>query len=159
MAVTTTRHGGRVVDLYVPQTILGRRIRRVVIAPCRLDHLLRWQDGDFASSIALLAELAGMTEYDLRQLTFPDVDRVMAEFLALLPAGIREDVEAGRTHVKPAMPQYDYPQEPELVPGVTQTPTNGRGAVPPEPSFDEAQAEAIAMAGDDVDEAEGFDLR
>src|SRR4249919_547318 len=66
-----------------------------MIAPARLDHVIRWGQGQIAGSLTLLAELSGLSEGALRQLEYPDVDDVLAAFMAVLPPMIRTDIERG----------------------------------------------------------------
>jgi hypothetical protein len=93
---TSVTRGGRVVELLCPFEHLGRPINEVRFKPVELDHLLRWQAGEFGSSMALMAVLADEEQGTLRALTFPDADRVLAEFMMHLPAAIRADIESGR---------------------------------------------------------------
>ena len=66
-----------------------------MIAPPRLDHVIRWGQGQITGSLTLLAELTGLSEGALRQLEYPDADDVLAAFMMILPAMIRSDIERG----------------------------------------------------------------
>src|SRR5262249_36742413 len=95
MTDTTTRRRGRRIELIAPITYAGTTISEVMIAPARLDHVIRWGQGQIAGSLALLAELSGLSEGALRQIEYPDADDVLAAFMAVLPAMIRSDIERG----------------------------------------------------------------
>src|SRR5262245_8625597 len=95
MTDTTTRGRGRRIELIAPISYAGNTISEVMIAPARLDHVIRWGQGQIAGSLALLAELSGLSEGALRQLEYPDADDVLAAFMAILPPVIRTDIERG----------------------------------------------------------------
>lgn len=88
----TTRRGERVVDLFVPIDVLGVEHTEIRFRAVQLDHMLRWDEGGITSAIALMAELAELDEMSIRLITYPDAELVMNEFLAHVPALIREDI-------------------------------------------------------------------
>lgn len=90
--ITHKRTGGRTIELFLPYEHGGVKVKEIVISPVRLDHTLRWQTGEYKSVLALLAELSGMTEECLRNLAYPDTDRVMGEFIAMLPPEIKDNI-------------------------------------------------------------------
>lgn len=96
-----TRDGGRTVELYIPFDFQGRRIDAISIGPFLLDHTLRWQEGKFRSSLSLLADLSGMAETVLRQMRYPDVDRVFGVFLDMLPETVRDMIARGEIPLPP----------------------------------------------------------
>lgn len=67
----------------------------MTFGPFLLDHTLRWNEGKFTNSLALLADLSGMPEILLRQIRYPDVDRVFSEFLMHVPGHVRDAINAG----------------------------------------------------------------
>ena len=87
--------GARVVRLYLPFEFNKKKIDRVTIKAVQLDHVMRWQAGEFNRALSFLASLTGMQETCLRMLRYPDADRVIAAFLEMLPAEIRNQVAAG----------------------------------------------------------------
>src|SRR5262245_55194649 len=95
MTDTTTRGRGRKIELIAPITYAGNTISELMIAPARLDHVIRWGQGQIGGSLALLAELSGLSEGALRQIEYPDADDVLAAVMAVLPAMIRTDIERG----------------------------------------------------------------
>ena len=154
MTVEIKRDGGRRVHFFVTQTPMGKQLQYVDVDPCRLDHVLRWNDGQIESSLMLLSELTRLTEFELQHLTFPDADRLMAAFLEVLPETIRDDINAGRRPVATGSPA-PAPAEPDED---MARALNGGGGAPREPSPAEAQAEALRLASAGEDEDAGFDL-
>jgi len=99
----------RTVTLMAPFEHQGRAIDAITLAPVKLDHMLRWKEGRFSSGLALLSELSGIEEPALREMRYPDVDRVMAELHLHLPSVIRTDLEGG--HVPPPASGSRQPTE------------------------------------------------
>lgn len=87
--IINDKKGGRSIELFLPFDIDGKTVEIIALSPVTLDHTLRWKDGKFKNEIELLAELAGVPEATIRQLRYPDVDRVMVAFFELLPMEIR----------------------------------------------------------------------
>jgi hypothetical protein len=96
MATIHDRKGGRSVELLIPFEHLGKTIDVIHIKPVLFDHTLRWQQGEFRSSLALLATLTGERESTLRLLRYPDADRVLATMFDMLPAAIQADINTGQ---------------------------------------------------------------
>lgn len=94
-------------DLLLPFKHGTKMIRSVTLGPMTWDHSLKWQAGEFFSSVSLLFSLSDRPEEVLRQLRYPDVDRVMENFLAILPPGIREQIANGEVPQKFIPPQVD----------------------------------------------------
>lgn len=90
--ITHTRRGGRRIELFVPFEWNGITVRHIDIGPCRLDHLLRWQQGEFTTALALLADMADTSEEFLRQLCYPDTDRVISAYIDMVPPPIQSDI-------------------------------------------------------------------
>ncbi len=102
---TMTIEGGRQVRLYLPFSHGGKKITKITIGPSKLDHTMKWNAGQYASSIQLLCEMAGESEELIRQLRYPDAERVMAAFMANLPDVIRDHITSGtipQTATEPA---------------------------------------------------------
>ena len=77
----------------------------------RFGHLLRWAEGGWESLIALLVEVAGVDEAVIRDLRYPDADRVMEAFLSMLPADIRNDISDGRIPRRVKVPVEQLSEE------------------------------------------------
>lgn len=90
-AVRTPRAGDRVIYLNAPFTIGSTRIRRVIISPLTFGDE---QDLTDAPRGALLAAMTGLSDLDLRRLRGTDVDAVLSTALDLLPARLREALDA-----------------------------------------------------------------
>lgn len=129
---TVTRTGSRKVELFVPIKRAGKTLDVIEIASAKLDHVVRWGEGKIKGSLALLVELSGLDEGTLRELTYPDADRVLSAFMASLPPSIRNDIDNG---VHPLATQESAPSaSPVPWPGdadMTDAATVGAG-----PGFD-----------------------
>jgi hypothetical protein len=116
MATAHERKGGRSVELLIPFEHLGKTVDVIHLKPVLFDHTLRWQQGEFPSSLALLATLSGERETTLRLLRYPDADRVLAAMFDMLPAAIQADINAGQiprgNGSRPAPQPADVPIEP-----------------------------------------------
>ena len=93
--VTLTRSGGRRIELYIPFTHGGVQFDAIEIGPVKLDHVLRWEAGKFKTTLDLLGDMTGLQEATLRQLCYPDAERVFAAFLDMLPSVIRSAIDRG----------------------------------------------------------------
>ena len=93
MSETWTRDGGRRIELFVPVEFIKQKIDAVTIKPVKLDHFIRWQSGEISTALALLSELTGLQQAALRQINYPDIERVMAAFVSMLPARIAANIE------------------------------------------------------------------
>lgn len=105
MGVAYNRLGGRTIELLIPFECMGRKIEAITLKPIVFDHVLRWQQGAFPSSLALLGALSGENESTLRMLRYPDVDRVLGAMMDMLPDGIRNDITSGVVPQAKAPPQ------------------------------------------------------
>ena len=94
--ISMDKNGGRTIHLFIPFEFDGRKIESITLAPVRFGHSLRWAAGDWRQSIHLLVELAGIEEAVIREIRYPDADRVMEAFLAMMPQEIRDDIANGR---------------------------------------------------------------
>ena len=138
--ISLDKTGGRTVHLFIPFEHNGKKIESITLAPLRLGHVLRWNEGSWRTMTELLVELAGVDEAVIRDLRYPDADRVVESFMALMTPELRDDISNGRIPVK-AFPEEDRPAE---------RVTNGSGA----PVFDETM---LHGPGDPLPEA-GFDM-
>jgi hypothetical protein len=131
--VALDKSGGRRIELFIPFDYEGKMVEAVEICAPQFDHVIRWQEGEYKSALALLSAMSGITQVCLRKLRYPDAERVFAAFMDMLPDVIRADVQAG------------------LAP---------RGAEPAEePNVWPAQREAIERATPrEDDDGGGFDL-
>jgi hypothetical protein len=93
---TLKRDGSWIVELLAPLKNNGKDVLEVVIKPPGLEHVIRWGQGDIPSTLALLAELCDLPEKMLRTITYPDVDRVMLAFTAMMPSMIQQDFQQGK---------------------------------------------------------------
>lgn len=128
--MSDNRDGSRTVQLYAPFEFTGRSIDAITIGPIKLDHILRFRSGQIGTLIALLAETTGHAEVLLRELRYPDADRVLTAFMAMLPNDIREDIIAGRVMVHQPGNEFRQPEVSQSRPIPTPTPNETTAAVP-----------------------------
>jgi hypothetical protein len=93
---TLKRDGSWIVELLVPLKHENKDVGEIAIRSPGLEHVIRWGHGEIPSTLALLAELCDLPEKLLRTITYPDVDRVMLAFTAMMPAMIQADFQAGK---------------------------------------------------------------
>jgi hypothetical protein len=144
--ISLDKSGGRTVHLFIPFEHNGTQLTSISLAPLRLGHVLRWNEGAWKTMIDLMVDLAGVEETVIRELRYPDADRVMESFMALLTPEIRDDVANGRIPKKVVVGFVDETEpEPE-----EQRPraTNGGGEEYPLPRG----------PGAPLPESPGFDL-
>jgi hypothetical protein len=98
--ISMDKNGGRTIHLFIPFEYKNKKVETITLAAPCLGHALRWSEGDWPSAIALLVELAGVDAAVIRSLRYPDADRVMDQFLTMLPPDIRTDIADGRIPVK-----------------------------------------------------------
>ena len=139
MSETWSRDGGRRIELFVPVEFLKVKIDAVTIKPVKLDHFLRWESGEISTALALLSELTGLQQAALRQINYPDIERVMAAFVNMLPAKIAENIDRGEVPVagNPTVPLSPIQQaalEEEMAP-----------PAPPPPLEEPAPAESTPV--------------
>jgi hypothetical protein len=89
------RTGGWVVELAVPIKHGSATIDTIEIRPPTIDTVVRWGEGGFPSSMALLADLSGVPERVLRQISYPDADRVMMALYNIVPQQLKTDFTSG----------------------------------------------------------------
>jgi hypothetical protein len=130
--ITHHATGGRTIELFVPFEHNKKRIESITLAPLRFGHALRWSEGAWKSMVELLVELAGVEEAIIRELRYPDADRVMEAFMGMLTPEIRDDLTNGRIPMK--QETYEEEEAPRA--------TNGSGiaqtapGIPLPPQFD-----------------------
>jgi hypothetical protein len=138
--MTHDKTGGRTVELYIPFDYAGKKIERITFAPLRLGHVLRWNEGAWQSMIDMMVELSGVDVSVIRELRYPDADRVVEAFMALMTPEIRDDFANGRIPTRKELLDVPKPWPPAMPHA-----TNGSGeplqqgpGVPLPPPEDEA---------------------
>lgn len=136
--IVNDKTGGRTINLFIPFEVGGKKIEAITFAPVRFGHTMRWADGDWKSSFELLVELAGVEAAVIRDLRYPDADRVMEVFLSMLPSDIREDISNGRVPQKrqdppPAEVQPDVGEGPPVDGPQEARPPHANGGLPQGP--------------------------
>jgi len=144
MAISIDKLGGRTVHLFIPFEYNGKKIDSITFGAFKFGHLLLWQDRHWPSMIGLMTELAGVDEAVLRELRYPDADRVMEAFMANIPQEIRNDIATGNVPLKESN-IIEPVSEIEVDEAPNDEPTQGPGApLPPEDEagFDLSDEEA-----------------
>ena len=136
--ITLNKTGGKTIQLFIPFDFNGKRIESITLSPLRLGHALRWNEGAWKTSVALLVELADVEEAVIRELRYPDADRVMESFLTMLTPDIRDDIINGRVPTG-------------VIPAAAPQPATNGGAPPEQPL--QGPGVPFPSAAD-----EGFDL-
>jgi hypothetical protein len=126
--ISHDKSGGRTIHLYIPFEFNGKKIESIVLGPLRFGHVLRWNEGVWKSMLELLVDMAGVDETVIRELRYPDADRVLEAFFSLLTPEIRSDIQEGRIPTKMDMPQEEPP---------APQPQQGPGAPLPDAPIDE----------------------
>jgi hypothetical protein len=97
--ITVERSGSRKVELLIPFDFMGLHIDAITLGPIVLDHTMRWREAMFPSWFELMVEVSvvcgkpASAEY-IRQLRYPDADRVRDSFMEILPSEIRNAIDA-----------------------------------------------------------------
>ncbi len=105
MTYTMRRDGSWRVELVYP---LEGGVDVLEIATPNFSHTIRWARAEIRSTFALLSELTGVPEASLMKLKYPDVDRVLTAFVAVMPPNVRQDYVDGKHQL--VTPQ-DEPQQ------------------------------------------------
>jgi hypothetical protein len=79
------RTGGWCIELQQPLKLRTGEITAVEIRPPTADHVIRWDNYEIPSQLALLSELCDVPEKSLRQLPATEFSRVMFAFNSMLP--------------------------------------------------------------------------
>lgn len=125
MSVTQTKRGSRIIELFVPFEWDGHKVRVIELGPFRYDHFLRWQEGEFKSAHELLVELSHKPETYVRQLCYPDTDRIMAAFIDMVPPMIQTDIAKGLVPGLAEVPEMPAETEPAPEPEPEREPEPG----------------------------------
>jgi len=138
--IVSEKNGGRTVHLYLPFEYMGRRIESVTLSPLKFGHTLLWNEGHYKTMLELLIDLAGVEEAIIRDLRYPDADRVMETFTMMLTPQIREDIGNGIVPQKPpGIQQQEQPPPVTNGGGHPMMPQQGPGEPLPfdsQPGFD-----------------------
>ncbi len=110
------RDGSFVVELNTPLQHGGRKIDELVIASPRFEHTIRWGRREIGSALALLSELTDLPERLLRQICYPDVDRVTFALFSQANFAQKEVMEGQRPF---ASPEEDLPEPTAVVGGIS----------------------------------------
>jgi hypothetical protein len=136
--ISLDKTGGRTIHLFIPFDHGGKRIESITLGPLRLGHVLSWNEGAWKTMIELLVDMAGVDQTVIRELRYPDADRVMECFMTMLTPEIRDDISNGRIPQK--MPEYrEEPEPPRVTNGggdLPSMPMMGPGVPLPEAGFD-----------------------
>lgn len=132
--ITYDKKGGRAVELFLPFEHDGKKVDTITFLPIRFDHVLRWQKGEWKSMLGLMAVVANTDEAMLRNLAYPDTDRVIAVFVDMLPPEIRNTLETESATEQPQPSQLSAANQP------LPFATNGSG-----PDLDNPMAEKFKM--------------
>jgi len=134
MAIATDKLGGRTVHLFIPFEYNGKRVDSITFSAFKFGHLMLWQDRRWQSMIELMTELAGVDEAVLRELRYPDADRVMEAFMSNIPQEIRNDIVQGNVPLK--RPPEDMIVREVEVPDDGETPQGPGEPLPDDVGFD-----------------------
>ena len=98
--VRAERSGARVVELFMPFQFNGVQVDAVALGPITMNHTLRYNNAEYPTWFAFLVAVAyvnnkPVSDELLRELRYPDADRVIQNFIEILPPEIRESVIAG----------------------------------------------------------------
>jgi hypothetical protein len=171
MSITLTKKGGRRIELFLPFTHGGVDIDAIELAPVSWKHTRLWQRGKYTSSTELMFELAGITEALFDEVKYPDVNRVVMQFMDLLPEEIRDDIATGRVPTPLDLEQVNFQEsEPEPEPEPEPLPEPGPESQKPEDwpadhvettdpdTFNKAEWEGILPERKKPEAGIGFDL-
>jgi len=112
MADVTIRNTGTwVVELNRPLSFRAQTVTQIEIKPPRWDQQIRLADQEITSMLGLLAEMCDLPEQLLRELTYPDVDRVMLAFHNCLPPIMRQQFEQGKYTLATPKEELEEPAE------------------------------------------------
>jgi len=92
--------GGRTVTLFIPFEFNGKKIDSITFSALKFGHVLLWGKGNWDSMVGLMAELANVDEALIREVRFPDADRILEAFMSQLTNEMRNDITEGRIPVK-----------------------------------------------------------
>lgn len=93
--ITLTNKGGRIVELFLPFEVNGIEVSHIMFSPISWGQTQDWREGKYRNSTELLLEIASIDEDIMRGIRYPDVERVLMQFMDLLPPEIRDDIARG----------------------------------------------------------------
>ncbi|PWT74796.1 MAG: hypothetical protein C5B60_06265 [Chloroflexi bacterium] len=94
--ITMKKSGTWLVELNRPLMHRGKEIAQLEIKPPNWDQQIRLAEQKIVSMLGLLAEMCGLPEQLLREMTYPDVDRVMLAFHSCLPPIMQQEFQQQR---------------------------------------------------------------
>lgn len=101
--VSYVGHGGdRAYVLLYPVRIGDRELRRVIVRHPALWDVQDWIEGRIKTNFEMMARMTAMTPVDLGALKWPDAEAVLAIVNSMLPAFIRDAIEAAATGGPPS---------------------------------------------------------
>lgn len=106
--ITHNKTGGRTVELFIPFDYNGKRVESITFSALRFGNVLRWNGGEYATMMDLMIDLAGVENNLIRELRYPDTERVIEAFMALMTPEIRQNIAEGQVPTK--MEQEQAPQ-------------------------------------------------
>jgi len=98
--IKNDKTGGRTIELFIPFEFNKKQYDAITFGPLKLGHVMLWNEGHWPSMLEFMAELASIEVTILRELRYPDADRVTEIFMSMLTPEIRNDVEVGRVPQK-----------------------------------------------------------
>lgn len=117
-SVTAARSGARVVELLMPFEYKGQRFDSIVIGPIVLDNTMRWKRAEYKEWFDMMVEVSTVNGRPiqpelLRQLRYPDADRVIENFFQLLPSEIKQTIADGLWPQQVTREEERLPEMPE----------------------------------------------
>lgn len=110
--ITHTKKGGRRVELLLPFSFDGLQIEAIEFEPFSWGDTEDWNEGKYASATDLMFKLAGISRDLFRCVKYPDVERVVMQFMDMLPAEVRDAIASNNIPLPP-LPEPVVP-EPEF---------------------------------------------
>jgi len=100
-SITATRSGARVVELLMPFDWRGMKVEAITLGPIVFDHTLKWKKGEYKEWFDFMVELTSVNGKPalpdlLRQLRYPDADRVFENFVQILPIEMKQVMNDGQ---------------------------------------------------------------
>jgi hypothetical protein len=120
--------GSRLVTLYIP----FEGVTSISLGPIMFDLTLRWQEGEFANSFALLCAVINVDETVVRKIRAPDVERVLEQFMSMIPAQIRNDIMQGTVPARKIIPEPILTGDEPLAPVPPPLPVSPTSSPPQE---------------------------
>jgi hypothetical protein len=139
--ITQNKMGGRTVELYIPFDFNGKRIDSISFGALRFGHVLRWNAGEYKTMMDLMVEMSGVEINVIRELRYPDTERVVETFMSMMTPELRDNIANGQVPVKPEEMQAAQEEEERVTNGSGNPPDpmmvmRGPGVPLPETGFD-----------------------